>query len=421
MSSDTAEWPRLVQDSPDVRGVLHVSRLADGVGSRQPLRHVSRFVNGPHFQGTTDNDLRGFLDGGFAWGWNQATQTHVRLGRVGGHRKPRHGEEELFRIAQRWEGVELPADATVHRARLVLVVEEPPPTSLRVLLYGVRREWGPGAGGIDRNNVSAPAPGEVWWNAAAEGEDEWGLPGAGYASNEATDADTGVGPLAEATVGPAGGALTFASPRLTEYVGARATRGEPLRFLIKLADVQEDVPGAFLSLYSAAQGDRLTEARRPLLELEWDSSREVARREDAVHLEHGRTLVLPRMPSLEDTWAVSFLPEPGSLRPTVEQRWGRGDWTSDWRHGSILAEAEAEWIQVRLRAQVNPVALGTSFRTELSDTWILTGPPEAQEVLFTFTSPTGAGHRCLAEYRGQWTWSVEFMPDEVGPWRYQWF
>jgi hypothetical protein len=191
--------------------------------------------------------------------------------------------------------------------------------------------------------------------------------------------------------------------------------------LIKLPDIQEDLPGAFLSLYSATQGDRMTEARRPLLELEWDSSREVARREETVHLEHGRTMVLPRMPSVGDTWAISFLPEPGSLRPTVEHRWGRGDWTSNWHQGSILAEREAEWIQIRLRAQVNPVALGTPFTTDLSDTWVLTGPPDAQDVVFVFTSPTGISHRRPAVYRERWRWSVEFVPDEVGPWRYRWF
>ena len=63
---------------------------------------------------------------------------------------------------------------------------------------------------------------------------------------------------------------------------------------------------------------------------------------------------------------------------------------------------------------------GTSFGAELADTWILTGPPEAQHVPWHFESPSGAVHKVAAEYVGKYRWRIRFTPDEVGTWRYHW-
>ena len=92
-------------NSDSVRGVLRASGFAHKVGSRditapEPLRHSSVFVRAPGYDGMEDNDIRGFLDGRFAYQVNQAGQTHVRLGRA---RWPgRYGEHELLRLLQRW-------------------------------------------------------------------------------------------------------------------------------------------------------------------------------------------------------------------------------------------------------------------------------------------------------------------------------
>jgi hypothetical protein len=139
----------------------------------------------------TDNDIRGFLDGGFIWGWNQATQIHVRLGRVVGYPHPKYGENEVFRVLQRWEGVRLPTDVDVTACRLTLHVEEGPSRPLRVLVYAVSKDWNPGSGGVDENNVSVPKPGEVWWGDAAFERESWSHPGAGFASDFDPEADTG--------------------------------------------------------------------------------------------------------------------------------------------------------------------------------------------------------------------------------------
>ena len=138
----------------------------------------------------TDNDIRGFLDGGFIWGWNQATQIHVRLGRNGEFSRPMYGEVELSRVLQRWDGITLPPDSEISTCRLTLQVEEGPEGPLRLFVYAVARDWRPGSGGEDGNNVSVPKPGEVWWRDAAYGEVPWGLPGVGFASDAHPEADT---------------------------------------------------------------------------------------------------------------------------------------------------------------------------------------------------------------------------------------
>ncbi len=93
-----------------------------------------------------DNDLRGYLDGNFKWGWNQVGQIHVRVGRRA--RGPAFGEYELFRLVQRWDGMALPPAVHIHQARLRLGVEEGPPFSVTVYLYEVKKDWNPGGGGI---------------------------------------------------------------------------------------------------------------------------------------------------------------------------------------------------------------------------------------------------------------------------------
>ena len=95
---------------PPSRGVLHLSRYVAGGAASSPAVHRSTFVNGPDYCGMTDNDIRGFLDGGFIWGWNQATQIHVRLGRTGEFPNPKYGEVELFRVLQRWDDHGPPSD-----------------------------------------------------------------------------------------------------------------------------------------------------------------------------------------------------------------------------------------------------------------------------------------------------------------------
>jgi hypothetical protein len=406
---------------PGVSGRLRVGRFGQSPCGAEPARYVMRVVNGPDYGAMTDNDLRGCLDGTTLWGWNQATQTHVRVGRMSWPGTPMYGELELFRVIQRWDGIELPAQAEVVGCRLELDVEEPPPIPVRLLLYVVKRDWGPGEGGIHRNNVSPPARGEAWWRASRHEIEAWGLPGAGYASDTDPEADTPASPLAQAVCNPDATTLVFEGDALTEYVAERIRRGAPVLLLLKVCDIQEDVPGAFVCFYSGEYGDSRSEARRPRLILAWEGATGSAVIDRVIALEHGRALELPRFPvEPGDRIMASFESEPGYEQPLIEIRTGVADRAGPWKRIGLGLEPDGEWAQVRIRAVENPVGLGEPFTAELTDTWVVSNPAEDQVVRWVFTSPTGAEHALHATYEGGFRWSVRFTPDEPGPWRYRW-
>lgn len=381
-----------------------------------PTRQVTTFVPGAGYARMQDNDIRGFLEGSVVHGWNQAGQTHVRLGRPPWTRP--FGEDEILRVLQRWDGIELPIDTRVDRASLQIQVERGNGAALEILLYEVKKDWHPGNGGTLRNNTSPPAPGEVWWQDAAFGEEPWSLPGASHASQTDPRADTSAMPLAVARYRPGDTHLGFTSEALTEYVTRRVRDRLPLLFLLKLADALEDESEG-LALYSSEQGSSRNPVRRPSLELAWSSPVQVAGATQPVLLEHGRTVDLPRLEAPgAGLWSVGFVPAEGSERPTILVRGGAGDEVSPWRSAEVPFAAAWSWIEVRLQALRDPVFLGTRFRDELRDSWIRSAPPEEQEVRWRFVAPSGARHRVVAAYEGDFRWSVDFEPDELGRWHY---
>jgi len=413
--------PQVWQELPSVRGTLRVTTFGDDSAGTPGASHVSVYVNGMNgYDGMEDNDLRGFLDGAFKWGWNQPDQIHVRIGRRG--EAPAYGEHELFRVIHRWSGIELPPGTVVDRARLTLVVEKGPVHPVRVLLYAVKKDWNPGNGGVERNSVSPPLPGEVWWNDVGFEERPWGLPGAGFASDAHPEADTDAMPLAEAVYRPGDAVVELSSAQLARYATQRIRDGLPLLLLLKLADADEDVPGSVLTVYAGEHGATRDLGRRPRLELEWRSFAEIRAEEHAIHLEHGRTLTLPRMPvGVGGSYSfIEFDAEPGHADPVIEVRGGGGDKASSWRSVGAPIRGEWEWLEVRLTAAADPVVLGEAFTAELRDTWVTTGPPAEQRVIWTFISPTGIRHDVRAHYVGDNTWKVEFFPDELGRWHYEW-
>ena len=323
-------------------------------------------------------------------------------------------------MLHRWDDITLPPRSDLSTCRLTLHVEEGPAHPLRLLVYAVARDWNPGDGGVDGNNVSAPKPGEVWWGDAEFGQAAWGLPGAGFASDTHPGADTGSQALADATWNPGQESLVFQSTALADYAADRIRHGKPILLLLKLTDQQEDLPGCFLNLYSGEHGDSRNTARRPALDLEWSSDTEVESVAHDVFLEYGRVCEFPRLNSGSGTWAASFDADPEYACPTLEVREGTGDSAGPWRRVSLPIEPEGEWLQLRALAMPDPLELGDPFEAELADTWVLTGPPEAQSVRWFFESPTGTIHTVEAEYLGRYRWSVRFTPDEPGTWRYYW-
>ncbi len=406
---------------PSVQGTLRIAAYGSGTApsGREPLAHEQCWVRGVGYAAMEDDDLRGFLDGRFIYGWNQPGQIHTRLGRR--PTRARFGETELFRTLQRWDGLGLPRTARIERARLRLAVEKGPRRPLVVLVYAVRPDWDPGRGGTRHDNTSPPAPGEVWWGEARHGVRRWGLPGVGFASEDHPQADTPVTALAEAFWEPGQAGLVFESEALRAYVQTQARAGEPLRLLLKLSDELEDQPGSLLYLYSTNFGDLRNPARRPVLELRWHAPDERMRFERRLHLEHGRMLETPRL-ALEGSGSVvaSFVAsQPDGAMPTLELRGGRGDEVSPWLPAAAPREVAWSWVQVRVFAGAQPVELGETFETDLRDTWVRSAPPEEQEVRFELVAPRGASFLAAADYQGDYRWQLRFEPDEVGHWRYR--
>jgi hypothetical protein len=198
--------------------------------------------------------------------------------------------------------------------------------------------------------------------------------------------------------------------------------GRPLLFLIKLADIHEDVPGSLLSLYSANYGDSGNLGQRPHLTLEWESAAERQTLERSIFLEYGRSYTLPRLQTDGLAWhAVSFDAEAGRAAPTIQIRGGVGDRVSPWwTAGSSPFERRLDWLELRLLAASQPIALGDAFTAAFDQLWVRTKLPQDRTARCVFLSPGGARHEIVSDYSGGSDWSVTFVPDELGPWRYYW-
>jgi hypothetical protein len=412
------EFPPAPAPPPSVRGTLRISGFGPGPAAPDgaSLLHHSVYVNGWRYSGQEDNDLRGYLDGRFRYGWNQPTQYHVRAGRW--KHSQRWGEYELFRVLYRWGDLGLPRDTVVRSARIRIFVEKPSfnEEPVTVMLYEEKKPYNAGEGGRLRNNISPPKQGEVWWGQLAHDEKPWGHPGAGFASDVHPDADTGAQALAETVLAPGDTELVFESAALARYVERAAARSRPVYLLLKLSDRDEDVRGTAVHLWSGNVGVHHNPVRRPRLELDWSSPTPQAVAEHAVHLEHGRTAELPALKAPGTRrYIVSFQPEEGSEWPRIQVRSGPDE---EWRIATVGPLAGRDGLSVRLSATRSAVARGQAFEGAFRDTWVTSAPPEEQQVTFTFVAPSGDVHRTQAQYQGDYTWKVSFPPDELGRWRY---
>jgi hypothetical protein len=404
--------------APASKGELVLSHFGPSDPMANGFVHRTVFVPGRAGVRMDDNDLRGFLDGTFVWGWNQPGQIHVRFGRR--PRSPRYGEHEVFRVLQLWRDVRLPPKARVSRAALVLHVEMGPDHPVHVLLYRVNRSWNPGEGGIQQDNVSPPARGEAWWNAARFGEEGWGLPGVGYYGS-GPDADTPATALGDARYFPGDSLLVFSGAGLNAHVQEQASSGGAVQLLLKTSDVDEDRVGSLVTVYSADYGDSRNDARKPTLEVHWSSPGERALLREWMVLEHGRATTAGPFPLPSGGWvSAEFATAEGYEAPLVEVRGGEtpSD-TASWTAPSGPLVNEWSWLQVRIRALHDPVPVGSPFSFDIRDTWVLEEPSQAV-VRVAFLSPSGVRSLVSPTYQGRYTWRVSFVPNEVGAWRYRW-
>jgi hypothetical protein len=421
------DHPMLRRTPLDTRGVLHVCLEGSGEGpAPTDCLHVSEFVNGGEDgRYVDDNDIRGFLDGRFKFGWNQAGQRTVRVGRFRHpNRPPTFGEDELFRGLQRWHGIRLPKGSRVRGVRLSLHLHEPLDETRRFYLYAVRRPWNPGSGGVRGDDVSVPKAGEVWWQEARHGQDAWGLPGAGFASDSAADADTGLQPLAVAECEEGTREVHLTGERLSRHVNRRLDEDEDLLFLLKLSDWEEDTPGSLVEILSGEFGPDRTPSLRPRLRLEWTPPPSARCQQEEVFLEFGRqrTFAPMRLPPGTRLWATLAQRE-GYEGGTVQFREivpGGEPAASEWQTmvGPVLAGTG--WGQLRVLAARRPIVLGEPFSSRFRDNWVVSAPPEDQRLRWTFTSPSGIVHPVDAAYEGEFVWQVTFVPDEIGRWRTGW-
>ncbi|MEJ2239036.1 MAG: DUF5060 domain-containing protein, partial [Gemmatimonadales bacterium] len=143
--------------------------------------------------------------------------------------------------------------------------------------------------------------------------------------------------------------------------------------------------------------------------------------EHDVSLEYGRTYSLePMQAHGASLLSVSLIGENDGDLPTLEVVGGVNRTAGTLTPVSQHLIAPWNWVQVTLVAAHDPVILGQPFVAELKNTWVRTGPPEEQLVPWTFISPSGTTTEIQARYEGKNRWTVEFLPDELGPWQYSW-
>lgn len=392
-----------------------VSAAGDGL-----IEFTTTFVRDDRYQAMEDNDLRGFPDGAFKEGWNQVSQGHLRLGRRA--RNPAFGEYELFRNLQRWDDLAMPTNASIDRAEIRLSVESGPPYPVDIAVYAVRKDWNPGAGGVNRDNNSPPARGEVWWLDAKFGVTPWAGAGAGYASDSDPRADTYGQPLALARYQPGQTSLSFTSPALARYIETRVRQSNPLLFLYKLTDPYEDSVGSVLEIWSANVGVAGSD-RRPQLTLEWHAPRGTAAFRQAIVLEPGRSLVFAGLSGVAgESVAAGFTNEHEYHEDAcgqdafVEFREAGGAWRPLDRPSRLSSDT----FDLRVTAATRPVALGGSIDLSLRDTWIPVGAPDEHSVHWTVRRPDGREQHIESSHSGDFTWQLRVPADVPGRWSFRW-
>jgi len=386
-----------------------------GVHETPPLRTMLRAGIG--YSGVWDTEIRGYLDGTVKLERNVATQYHVRIGCESS--KPDHGRYEVMRLLQRWDLSSIPPFARVHTATLTLVQEDitrfphrhPLVWPVDIYLYQVRRPWGPGRGGINQDNQSAPEAGDAWWLQARHGEESWRAPGCGFASDTDADADRGAEPLASDRLISTGQDLVLGGPRLASHVEQMLREGRPLDLLLKAGDALEARPGSIRAFYSRELGDDICPRKRPCLEVTWSAQAAYVESKPFV-LEPGTAIVwspgVPAEALADARTCVSWTAiNAAALEPAID----------------VIAASEPgpAPVSVRISAEGFRLRAGETLSIPILETWTPdVSSPQALEVAFELTSPSGRTIDRIAQHVPPFTFSGEIRPDELGLWRYSW-
>lgn len=382
-----------------------------------------------------DADIRGYLDGETKYLFNQGTSYHMRVGRRynGGF----HGELELKRSLVRWH-MELPRldRVDVAEARIRLWAERhhtnsplasPDAPTLHLYAYPADQDWDAGRGGIGNDDFSAPADGEVSWEALRTGEKAWSRPGGGL-SRAATDGPDAPSALAYTPITAVDTFVTLVGGPLRERIGELYSEGaDELGVLLKLDDVEEDLRGTEMSLLSSNFGsDADLLQRRPTLEVALRVPGRITERGWDFVLEPGASVTFPR---LEAAAAQVLLDaevtgETGAP-PVLWIRGGRdggeeGDLAWTPLGDNPVVRSGWDWLQVKATAAPHLVTFGDPFDVSIRATWLSPGPRDAQSPELALIAPSGTVHRVRGRGVDVSGYIMEFTPRELGLWRYGW-
>ena len=413
------------RDAPSSGSVTVAACHPAGPAITPPLLTVLRA--GFHYQGMFDTEIRGFLDGTVKLERNVATQYHVRIGCEGS--KPDRGRYEVMRVLQRWDLSSLPHFARVLSARLVLSQEDlagfparhPQRWPADFLLHDVRKPWGPGRGGVGRDNVSRPEPGDAWWLEARAGELAWQVPGCGFGTDGDPRADRGNSPLAAARLPSASAELVFSGPSLARHVEATIAGRRSLDLLIAASPADEALPGSIKAFFSREYGDDRSPWLRPRLEIEW-SAPALWIEERAFVLEPGGSTSWRPAHSLESTEGVTLA---ASVRLDDASAAGGAILPVAFA-GETPLEVPARGplgadVHLRLTTAVAPVPAGERAAFSLLETWSPAVPrPDDLVFRFRFFAPSGRSFEAGARHAGDRRYVCEIEPDEMGVWTYSW-
>lgn len=375
-----------------------------------------------------DADIRGLVDGTGKYQFNQGRSYHMRVGRR--YHGANEAAFELKRALVRFEIPDLPAGSRVGDVELSLWVEaflsDSPLAQdsaallpLHAYLYPLDLEWKEGRGGVDLDDFSGAARGEVDWLSARAGEVAWPAPGALQQTPSGNGRAYSVSALATAMVVGDNRWLRFSGPLLTEYVDSLRAEGDlSASFLVKLDDAQEDHWGtemAFLTSQYGIESDY--RSRRPLLVLDVDVPGPRTVLDVPFTLEAGEELELPRPPVANQMALMAAdIEGSGGIPPQVaiETREGGGSMPL---HNPTTVSGD---VKLTLSAAPHPMELGRSVALAVTASWIKPGPRSVQVPDFMFIAPSGTIHHVRADSADHRSFVVNFTPLELGLWRYAW-
>lgn len=435
-SEERVESLRLldVQRSGSVRLRLFDARGASG--SPHDRDTVAYVLRAPHAV-VEDTDIRGHLDGTTKYDFNQGTSYHMRVGRrYGGAYR---GAFELKRSLLRWRLPDLPTGSRVISMRLRLWVErfltDSPlarsrnPFPLHLYVYPIVSSWDAGRGGVQRDDFSAPAPGEASWMEGEAGRLAWPAPGALPRDVDDPNRPYSIAPLAVAMVDRSDYGLEIESEALVDHLESRIRDGRTFDVLLKLDDQEEDRWGTEFAFLSSEFGDdRDVVSKRPTLEFDIEMSMPAAEYDWDFVLEPGTEFVLPPVRgdrSMDSLLVVAELSSDrleSTVPPQIYMRGGSIDDTtaSAWVPVHGPAYVDWDWLQLKVSAAPNPIAWGDRFEVRLLETWVQPEPREQQVPELALIAPSGKVHRVAGRPDGPTEYVLTFTPTELGLWRYGW-